>query len=317
MTSKSVPSEDERRAEVNTSDTCARVEREPPQGGQVSKRTVEPKDIGNTTATIPSTPARENDNAEEYDPAGLEPPEGGLVAWAQVASAHLISAMTWGYAASFGVYQLHYTDTLGLPSAQVSWIGSIQVFLSLAVCTPSGRLADAGYARATVIVGCALAVLGILMTSFATAYWQLFLAQGICTGLGLGLAFMPTVSVVSSYFSRNRPIALSIAAVGTSIGSIVFPATIHYLKARIGFPWAVRCATLIAFIFCAVACLLLKPRLPPRKAGPWVEWSAFRELPYLLFTLGAFLNFYVLFVGFFYVSLIMASPTPHHCPGVN
>ncbi|KJZ80537.1 hypothetical protein HIM_00387 [Hirsutella minnesotensis 3608] len=247
----------------------------------------------------------ETDN--ECPDDSFEPPDGGWRAWSQVLAAHLINAMTWGYAASFGVYQLHYAETLGrpgpgLPAAQISWIGSVQVFLSLAVCTISGRLSDAGHARATVAVGSALAVLGTLATSFASDYWQIFLAQGVCTGLGLGLAFMPAVSVTSSYFHRNRPLALSISAVGTSVGSIIFPATVHYLKDRIGFPWAVRCAALIALLFCVVAWLLLKPCLPPRKAGPWVEWAAFRELPYLLFALGVFLNFYILFFGFFYIN---------------
>lgn len=235
--------------------------------------------------------------------AAFRPPDGGWTAWSQVLAAHLINAMAWGYAASFGVYQLHYTDTLGLPAAAVSWIGSIQVFLTLAVCTVSGRLADAGHARATVTAGCALALAGSFTTSLASAYWQLVLAQGICTGLGLGLAFMPAMAVIGAYFDRNRPLALSIAAIGTSIGSLVFPATVHYLAPRLGFAWAVRCSAFVALVVCAAACLLLRPPcLPPRKAASWVDWAAFRELPYALFALGAFLNFYVLYFGLYYIN---------------
>jgi hypothetical protein len=51
-----------------------------------------------------------------------------------------------------------------------------------------------------------------------------------------------------------------------------------------------------------LANIILKPYLPPRRSGPLVEWEAFRELPYLFFSLGAFLNFYALYFGFFYVS---------------
>lgn len=211
--------------------------------------------------------------------------------------------MSWGYPASFGVYQLYYVDTLGLPAAQVSWIGSCQVFLTFGACAFSGRLSDAGYARETVMVGCFLAVLGSYMTSFCSQYWQIFLAQGVCTGLGLGISFAPAVSVASSYFKKNRSIALSIAAVGTSVGGLVFPSTIQYLIPKIGFRWAARCAALVALVICTGACALLRPYIPGRKKGPLFEWTAFKELPYTLFAAGSFLNFYGIYFGQFYVSM--------------
>lgn len=45
----------------------------------------------------------------------------------------------------------------------------------------------------------------------------------------------------------------------------------------------------------------LRPRLPPRKAGPLVKWSAFKEPAYMLFTLGVFLLYWTLYFAFFYV----------------
>ena len=232
-------------------------------------------------------------------------PDGGVRAWLQVLAAHLVNAMAWGYAATFGVYQLHYRQTLALPSSQISWIGSVQIFLAFAMCTPSGRLADAGYARAALATGSFLAVLGTFMTSLATEYWQLMLAQGICTGLGLGIMFMPGIAVISSYFKRRRSLALAIAATGTGTGSVAFPATVQYLAPRVGFPWAVRCAAFVALFVCAIANVLLRPRLPPRRSGPLVEWAALKEPAYVLFTAGSFLLFWVLYFGFFYVSNLL------------
>ncbi|KAK6088492.1 major facilitator superfamily transporter [Seiridium cupressi] len=49
-------------------------------------------------------------------------------------------------------------------------------------------------------------------------------------------------------------------------------------------------------------CLILfKPRLPPRKTGPWIDASAFKELPFVFFTLSMFLNFWGLYLAFFYL----------------
>jgi len=56
------------------------------------------------------------------------------------------------------------------------------------------------------------------MASLSTQYWQLFLAQGICCGLGNGFLFCPAVTLVSTYFDKKRGVALGIAASGSATG---------------------------------------------------------------------------------------------------
>ncbi|KAH8173917.1 major facilitator superfamily protein [Sarocladium implicatum] len=232
----------------------------------------------------------------------LEPPDGGLRAWIQVAVGCLLNALCWGMPISFGVSQLYYTETLGLPASQISWIGSIQLFLTFGMSAASGRLTDAGFIRSTVVSGSFLAVLGIFMTSIAKEYWQIFLAQGVCLGIGLGLLFMPAISIVSSYFKERRAFALTLAASGSGVGGLAFPSTLQFLTPQIGFRWAMRCVGFTVLAISIVVLLLMRPRLPPRKSGPLVEWAAFRELPYTLFLMGALLYFLALFFGFFYIN---------------
>jgi MFS family permease len=162
------------------------------------------------------------------------PPDGGFHAWAQVVSGHLVVALTWGYAASFGVFQSHYESTLPQSPSDISWIGGFQVFCLLFISTLSGRATDAGMARPVVAAGAVLLVLGTFMTSLATEYWQIFLAQGLCIGLGQGLMWLPSVTLISTYFMRLRVFAVTTAATGTSTGGIIFPAMIQYLIPKIG-----------------------------------------------------------------------------------
>ncbi|KAK1538636.1 major facilitator superfamily transporter [Colletotrichum paranaense] len=266
------------------------------------------KEIQTTTGTATATDEEETSEADEHQVRewsaehDLVYPEGGWTAWSQVLAGNMLNALAWGYPATFGVYQLHYTETLRLPASQVSWIGSVQIFLTFAVCTVSGRLTDAGYARHAVSVGCAFVVFGSFMTSLCTRYWQIMLAQGICTGLGLGVLFMPGVAIIGSYFKKRRSLALAVSATGTGVGSLIFPSTLQYLIPQVGFPWAVRCSAFVALGVATIAIALLRPRLPPRKAGPLLEWSAFRELPYILYTLGVFFYFMALYFGFFYIN---------------
>ncbi|KAL2784615.1 major facilitator superfamily domain-containing protein [Aspergillus keveii] len=236
-------------------------------------------------------------------PPVTPPPDGGFHAWAQVVSGHLVVALTWGYAASFGVFQSHYESTLPQSPSDISWIGGFQVFCLLFISTLSGRATDAGMARPVVAAGAVLLVLGTFMTSLATEYWQIFLAQGLCIGLGQGLMWLPSVTLISTYFMRLRVFAVTTAATGTSTGGIIFPAMIQYLIPKIGFPWAVRCMGFVVLAMAAATLTLLRPRLPPRKSGPLVEWSAFKEPAYMLFTFGVFLLYWTLYFAFFYIQV--------------
>lgn len=168
-------------------------------------------------------------------------PDGGATAWLQVLAGCLTNALTWGYSASFGVYQLYYTTTRSFPPSQVSWIGSVQVFLTFFIGVLSGRAADAGYAQETLLLGVFLGVFGTFMTSLADQYWQIFLAQGVCTGLGMGLMYMPAVVVVSSYFQKRKRLALTTAASGGGFGSVVFPLVIQNVQTKVGTSNLSRC----------------------------------------------------------------------------
>ncbi|KAI3122409.1 hypothetical protein CBS147326_8866 [Penicillium roqueforti] len=229
------------------------------------------------------------------------PPDGGFQAWSQVALAHFVIFNTWGYINSFGVFQTYYSQTLGHPPSDISWVGSIQIFLLFFIGTFSGRATDAGYFTFTLACGAILECFSIFMTSLCTKYWQLFLAQGVGQGIGCGLMFCPTLALVSTYFAKNRGIAIGLVASGSATGGLVFPAVVMKMLPHVGYGWTIRTLGFISVATLTPCVLFLKQRLPPRKTGPIVEWAAFTELPYLLFAIGMFMNFWGLYVGFFYI----------------
>lgn len=230
------------------------------------------------------------------------PPDGGVQAWLQILASHLINALSWGYSASFGVYQLHYTTVLSLPESQVAWIGSVQVFLTFFLGAFAGRAADAGLAWHAALLGCLLIVLGTFTTSLATEYWQIFLAQGLCIGLGMGACYVPSMAVVGSYWQQHKAFAIGLAASGSGTGSILFTLVIQHLQSTIGFASAVRVQGYISLAFAVIVVVVSRPRLPPRKAGPIVEWKAFTESTYVLFTIGVVLIFAAVYFCFFFIN---------------
>ncbi|KAI9814286.1 MAG: hypothetical protein M1832_005926 [Thelocarpon impressellum] len=215
--------------------------------------------------------------------------------------AHLVIFNSWGYINSFGVFQTYYVGSLGRSPSDISWVGSVQIFLLYFIATLSGRLTDAGYFRFTFFVGSVMQLLGVFMTSLASKYWQLFLAQGVCSGIGNGLVFCPALTILSTYFSSNRSLAISIAATGSATGGVVFPVIVRQLLPRIGFSWTLRALGFVMLAVVVVTNALMRPRLPPRRTGPLVEWTALKELPYVLFSVGMFLVFWGLYFAFYYV----------------
>lgn len=231
------------------------------------------------------------------------PPDGGVVAWTQACLGHLVIFTTWGFINSFGLFQSYYVNNmqLGSPSA-VAWIGTIQVWILFNVGTLSGRATDAGYFKLTFILGAIIACLGMFMLSLCTQYWQVFLAQGVCVGLGFGMVFVPSLALVSTYFLKKRSIALGIAVTGSATGGLIYPVIAQQLFPTIGFGWGVRVMAFVMLACYSVCAAFLKPRLPPRKTGPLVEWSAFKEPAYTLYLLCGFFFFWSVYIGFFYIT---------------
>ncbi|KAK4942007.1 hypothetical protein LTR10_018188 [Elasticomyces elasticus] len=231
----------------------------------------------------------------------LPAPDGGTLAWTQVAMAHLVVINTWGVINSFGVFQTYYVSALNRASADISWIGSMQVFFLFSVGVLTGRLTDAGYFRPTFALGSLLAVLGSFLASISTTYIQLFFAQGVCIGVGMGCLFCPIVAVVSTYFRSRRNLAMGIAISGSASGGIFFPLMVRELLPRLGFSWTMRCLGFVQLASLLIANAFTRTRVPPSRAGPLIEWNAFKDPVFTFFALGSFFNFWGVYFAFYYI----------------
>ncbi|KAI0506270.1 MFS monocarboxylate transporter [Xylaria bambusicola] len=231
------------------------------------------------------------------------PPDGGLRAWLQVLAGHLVCFVTWGLITSFGVFQSHYEELLHVSPSTVSWIGTIQIFILLAIGTFSGRASDAGFVHQAVLLGTVLIVFGMFVTSAATQYYQFILAQGVVIGIGMGILYMPGLSVPSSYFKEKKPLAVAIVASGAGSGGLVYPAMIQQLLPRVGFGWTIRSMAFVTLFISIFINLLLRVRVPARKSGPIAELGAFKELDYVFFIIGFFLIYWAVYFAIYYIDL--------------
>ncbi|CAK1357027.1 putative transporter MCH4 [Cercospora beticola] len=230
------------------------------------------------------------------------PPDGGLHAWTQVAMGAICAMTTWGLVNSYGAFQSYYTLNLGLPASTVSWIGSVQNFLTFFIGVFSGRALDAGFFMPALIIGATVQVLGIFLTSLSTQYWQLMLTQGIMTGLGGGIFFTPAMGLIGTYFSGRRALAMGMASAGNSVGGIIYPVLVQQLLPKLGFAWTARVLGFLNLGLLIIVMIFMRPRLPPRRSGPIVDLSAFKEPTYVFLTACCFFIIWAIYFTLYYIS---------------
>lgn len=223
-----------------------------------------------------------------------------------------------GIVNTFAVYQTYYQDSLlaDHSASEISWIGTVQAFILVSASLVVGPVFDRGYFRTLVVTGTFLATFGMMMTSLADKYWQIFLAQGICVGLGAGCLFLPSVALVATYFTTKRALAIGTVASGGSVGSVIYPIVFHRLQPRIGFPWATRVMGFIVLGTLMISIAVMRTRLPPKKMRSMLDLQAFKTARFSIFSTGLFLSFAGLYVPIFYI-IIWAQRHAHVTPDLS
>jgi hypothetical protein len=86
-----------------------------------------------------------------------------------------------------------------------------------------------------------------------------------------------------------------------NIGGVLYPIILHQLIPRLGFGWATRVLALITLVTLTVPVAVMRMRVVPKARRALVDLSAFRDAPFVLFTVGCFFIFMGLYIPMFYV----------------
>jgi MFS family permease len=209
---------------------------------------------------------------------------------------------------TFGAFQTYYQHNFlssSTPSA-ISWIGTIQSWLLILVGVLSGPLFDLGWFRPMLFAGNFLVIFGIFMLSLSTKYWQVFLAQGVCMGLGAGLLYVPTLALIGLSFSTKRSLAQGITTAGIAVGGVCYIIAFQRVTESRGFGWGVRA---MGFIALGIAILAFPALLKgtsalakARTARKLFEPAAFKEHGFVIFTCCTVATFLGYVVPYFFMS---------------
>ena len=182
-----------------------------------------------------------------------EPAEGCL-AWTIVFATFMIHVLQSGFSDSFGLILPAIKETFQSSNTEACLANSLVVFVSLGSSPVSAWLSGRLGHRLTMVAGVLLATVGLLsaglyidltspgltnQTSSGILLSQgraqhpnilvLYLTVGILTGLGFGLTYLPSITIMKLYFTRNLGLALGIAASGTGFGQFLMAPIVNIM----------------------------------------------------------------------------------------
>lgn len=238
-----------------------------------------------------------------------EIPDGGTRAWIQTLGCFFLWFNLWGYTFAFGTFQNFYESTYltTTSSSAIAWIGSIQSFLLIISGLWTGPIFDWGFYLYLIYFGSTLSTLGAFMLSLSTKYWQIFLTQGLCIGLGCGALFVPTMALISRSFVKKRSIAVGLCTCGAPIGGILYTIMFERCLPKLGFAWTAR---VLGFFMLGTYCIALPlllfgatntKSLSSGRKRKLFDKEALTDLPFWSYAGVTFTTFMAYLVPYFYM----------------
>ena len=240
------------------------------------------------------------------DAYGNTYPEGGIEAWLCVFGSFCGLMGALGLMNSIGTFQAYLAQNQLRDKSEsaIGWIFGLYAFLSFFCGIQIGPIFDAKGPRWLILSGSVLIIATYLLLGLCEKYWHFIIVFGIMGGVGTSLVFTPAVAAVGHFFLRKRGQCTGLAAVGGSLGGIIYPLTLQALFPKIGFAWSTRVVALINLVLLIIANLCIKSRLPKQKAtreNILPDFRIFRDPVFALTTLGVFFVEWGLFVPLTYL----------------
>ncbi|XP_006635455.1 solute carrier family 16 member 6b isoform X1 [Lepisosteus oculatus] len=186
-----------------------------------------------------------------------EVPDGGW-GWVVAVAFFIVEVFTYGVIKSFGIFLQDIMSHFNESNSRVSWVISICVFVMTFTAPLSSVMSNRFGYRPVVMLGGFLISLGTIAAAFTNSIVEMYIAVGIISGLGYCLTFLPTVTILSQYFTKRRSLVTAVASTGESFSVFAFAPAFTALKDQIG--WRYCLVVIGALQSSIILCgLLLRP----------------------------------------------------------
>src|SRR5688572_29126633 len=142
---------------------------------------------------------------------------GLFYGWVVLAAAVIVVAMGQGALFSLGVFLKPLEDSMRWSRSTISVIALINWLGMGAGSFFWGAVSDRFGSRVVTIMGGFLLGLSLVLSSQATALWQLNLTFGLGVGFAAGAFLAPLSATATKWFTTNRGLAVGIVSAGGGV----------------------------------------------------------------------------------------------------
>lgn len=190
-------------------------------------------------------------------------------AWVATVAVAAANGIGFGTAYSFGTFFKAMAAEFDTSNGATALIFGVTLLFFFGSGVVSGPVSDRFGPRPVLAVGGVLFVAGLVATANAQRLWVGVLTYGIGVGLGCGLYVSPLTALVGRLFAQRRTTALSVAAAGHGLGTLIMSPLSQRIIAARGWRDAYLTIAAIAAVIIAVALVALvrPPAVAPALAS--------------------------------------------------
>ncbi|XP_028826003.1 monocarboxylate transporter 4 [Denticeps clupeoides] len=242
--------------------------------------------------------------------SGVKAPDGGW-GWAVLFGCFVITGFSYAFPKAVSVFFKELIKDFDVGYSDTAWISSILLAMLYGTGPLCSILVNRFGCRPVMMMGGVFASLGMVLASFATTIYHIYLTTGVITGLGLALNFQPSLIMLNRYFSEKRPLANGLAAAGSPVALCCLSPLGQVLSYKYG--WRGGFLILGGMLLNCCACgALMRPLVDPKKKEDDMEkaveekkptpkarlldFSVFKDRGFLIYTIAAAIMVLGLFV---------------------
>ena len=150
--------------------------------------------------------------------------------WFIVGGAFGVMGINYGARYCFGVFLKPLAAEFLLSRSVISLAAAINMLVYSFCAIFVGRMLDRIAPRWIITVGALIAACGYILTGFVSTPLGLYLSYGLMVGLGsAGMGVVACSSSVSKWFVKKRGLAIGIASMGISLGTVMLTPLSGYI----------------------------------------------------------------------------------------
>ncbi|XP_076443067.1 uncharacterized protein LOC143281699 [Babylonia areolata] len=218
-----------------------------------------PDDANTRPDVVSGTETGDDDSSSVYAP------DGGW-GWLVTVAGFLVAFIQDGIVTSFGLMLPELMDTFGTGVSLTSLPPGILVATFLLSGPVTAYLVERWGCRLVGFCGGLVAALGVAGSAYAPSIHLFILSFGVVAGVGVGLIYLPSVTMVNMYFHKKRGVVAGIITSGSGFGLLALAPLTEMLMEQYGWRGCYLIMAAITLHLCVCASLM-RP-LPHRPSSP-------------------------------------------------